>query len=171
MPTNYTGPVRHTYTIEGTLADVVATLEAQKEAGETTWPCDLTASQADDGTISSATIDCTINITMPVWSGYASAPAADRAEWDRFYAALEAHEQGHVEIVHAWLDNAAYAWFEGKAFDDRQSIMDSLMANVQYQSDAYDASNGHGINEGCTITVTTPAPESEAPAEESEAEQ
>ena len=158
MPTNYTGPVRHTYTISGSLADVVATIEAQEEAGKTTWPCTYSVTPGDDGTIASATIECTINIEMPVWSGYSSAPPADQAEWDRFYAALEAHEQGHVDIVHAWLDNAAYAWLEGKPFDEAQSIFDSLMANVQYQSDQYDLGNNHGIDEGCTITYTEPSP-------------
>jgi predicted secreted Zn-dependent protease len=38
-------------------------------------------------------------ITMPHWPGYDSAPDADQREWDRFLAALKAHEQGHVDLV------------------------------------------------------------------------
>ncbi len=39
------------------------------------------------------------SITMPRWSGYDVATDSAKAEWDRFYAALEAHEMGHLEIV------------------------------------------------------------------------
>jgi len=163
MPTNYTGPVRHTYNIDGSLADVVATLEAMqaanREAAETTWPCSLSADH-EDGVITSATISCTLNITMPVWTGYSSATAEAKAQWDAFQTALEAHEQGHVDIAKTWLDNADQA-FVGRSFEERQTYMDDLMNALQSQSDAYDTSTDHGINTGCTITVTEQAEEAE----------
>ena len=161
MPTNYTGPVRQTYNIDGSLADVVATLEsmqaAQREAAETTWPSTFTASY-EDGVITAVTLSCTLNILMPVWPGYSSASAEDKAQWDAFHAALEAHEQGHVDIVKAWLDNADLA-FVGRSYDDRQTYMDDLKSAVQHQSDAYDKETDHGINTGCTIPVTEQAEE------------
>jgi len=41
---------------------------------------------------------CSVTIKLPKWTGRDNASAEDKAEWDRFIAALEEHERGHVLI-------------------------------------------------------------------------
>jgi Bacterial protein of unknown function (DUF922) len=41
----------------------------------------------------------TLAEAMPEWSGYCLAGQQGKEEWDRFFAALQAHEQGHIELV------------------------------------------------------------------------
>jgi hypothetical protein len=36
---------------------------------------------------------------MPIWTRYANASQAAKAEWDRMYAKLDIHEKRHVEIA------------------------------------------------------------------------
>lgn len=46
-------------------------------------------------------------LRMPVWTGYAKASSAARAEWDRMVGTLRTHEQRHVEIAIEELDTLA----------------------------------------------------------------
>ena len=97
MSVTFTGPQRATFDVHGSaLPDVASALTSMPEAGTTEWH--PTYALAADGT-SAATVNVPMKITMPRWVEYGAASAADKAEWDRFYAALETHEQGHVAIV------------------------------------------------------------------------
>jgi hypothetical protein len=160
MPTTYSGPRRDTYTVSGTLADVVATIEQREEAGKATWNPAYTYQQ-EGGTITSVDVTCELAIEMPVWSDYSSASAEDRAEWDRFLAALEIHEQGHIQLVQAHLDGAE-SWFLNQPAESASTLWQDGLARLQAESDGYDADTGHGVYYGCSITV------SEAPAAEGE---
>jgi hypothetical protein len=44
---------------------------------------------------------------VPIWDDRASATATARAEWDRFIAKLDAHEEGHIEIALATFEKLA----------------------------------------------------------------
>jgi hypothetical protein len=78
---------------------------------------------------------------------------ASKGERDRFFAALQAHEQGHIELVAQELahvdeelvgksvEGAARAW---------QSALDALLL----ASHAYDDQTDHGRNQGAIIDVS-----------------
>jgi hypothetical protein len=46
-------------------------------------------------------------LRLPVWTEYANASTAAKAEWDRMFAALRRHEQRHVDIAIEELDSLA----------------------------------------------------------------
>jgi Bacterial protein of unknown function (DUF922) len=165
MSITYSGPRRDTYAVGGSLADVVAAIQQREEAGKASWNPVYTYNQ-EDGTITSVDVTCEMAIEMPVWSDYASANAEDRAEWDRFLAALEIHEQGHIQIVQVHLD-AVDSWFVGQPASQAAQLWQDGLARLQADSDGYDADTGHGVYYGCSITVS----ESESAAGESEGEQ
>jgi predicted secreted Zn-dependent protease len=152
MGTTYSGPTQRTYTVSGSLSDAVDAIVQREEAGKTTWQVSYTYQPGDDGNIASVEFTCAFAIEMPVWSGYSSATPEEQAEWDRFYAALDAHEQGHVQIAQYIMDTAD-PFFVGSPTSDADRIFQELLTTLQSQSDAFDTDTNHGINTGCTITV------------------
>ncbi len=93
-----------------------------------------------------------LKITMPVWDGYSAATQAEKTEWDRFLAALELHEQGHIDIARrdmATIDQVMVGRTEAEAAHEFQHAV----AAVQATSDAYDTSTDHGRNNGTIITI------------------
>jgi predicted secreted Zn-dependent protease len=164
MATSYLGPRHHTYTVSGSLEEVAATIETRKEAGSTEWFPDLKWNSDAAGNVTSAEVTCEIHITMPEWDGYKAAAPADRASWDAFFAALTEHEDGHVWIVHQWLDGC-----ETSLRDNTEATVDAawenLKAMIQHNSDEFDALTKHGTERGCIINLPEPEP-AEAEAEQ-----
>ena len=160
MPTHYDGIHRSTYTVTGSLADASATIQQRTEAGKASWDSTYSYNQ-EDGTITAATITSVLRIEMPEWSGYSAASQRDKDEWDRFWAALDVHEQGHISLAQSFLDNADQA-LVGYPESEAQSRFDAFMAGVQTESDGYDADTGHGVYYGSFITVEDESSESES---------
>src|SRR5262249_4310361 len=99
-----------------------------------------------------ATVDVQITVTMPHWAGASSAPPEEQAEWERFLGALRQHEQGHVDLVHTYLNNAD-TLIQGV---DETTAAQQGQANhpaLHTASDQYDAGNNHGENEGTVINL------------------
>ncbi len=158
---------RATYPVEGaTLAEAAAQIEAREEAGVTEWNPAYSLSRDDEGNVTDATVTVTITVTMPNWPGAARLPAATRAEWDRFYAALEAHEQGHVSLVQENLRDVADAMVD-KSEAEAIAAFEAALANLQQVNDAYDAANDHGRNAGCTLDLGEEQPAEGSSASES----
>jgi predicted secreted Zn-dependent protease len=128
----------------------------------------------------SVTVALTCDILLPHWTNYANGTAAEKAEWDRFIAALTVHEEGHCTrfMAHqAALQAAAVAALEGKSFtiegpcpaDCNDSVyvaavqaqVDALLAaNAAYtaanaaidtEQDDYDTTTGHGSTQGADL--------------------
>jgi predicted secreted Zn-dependent protease len=151
MPTRFSGPHRQTYTVSGTLEEVAAFIGAREEAGKTEWPTRYNWRPLDNGTVA-VDIDCDLHIEMPHWDGYAGAPPADQAAWDAFFAALTEHEDGHVWIVHSWLDDSDH-WLAESTDATVDADFAALMDKIQHHSDEFDALTDHGINRGCVINL------------------
>jgi RHS repeat-associated protein len=47
----------------------------------------------------SPTVNATITVYLPRWTGYDSATQAERGDWDKMMADLRDHEEGHVDIA------------------------------------------------------------------------
>jgi predicted secreted Zn-dependent protease len=135
-----------------TLAAVAATITAMPEAA-TTKSFPRYAYETTGDVISSVTVTVRTRVTMPDWSGYATASQAEKDEWDRFCAALRAHEQGHIQLV---LDNLAGidGQLVGKSVSDAAQAWNDALVGLKSASDAYDQSTDHGRNQGTTIDIS-----------------
>jgi predicted secreted Zn-dependent protease len=154
MPVLTYEPVYKTHEYHGhTLEQVAHHIEQQAEAGLTHWVTRWHVMERNhDHTIARAEVEVWLEITLPHWAEYASATPAEQAEWDRFLQALQAHEDGHVEIVRQYTENAD-VMLEGlndhdaaKAWKDNQDALNHATAH-------YDAGNDHGRNAGTTIEL------------------
>lgn len=142
-------PTRSTYAVSGSLADAANTVSARTEAGsETSTPSLDTVT--DDGRIVSATVTVAQAIELPSWSGRAGGTATQQAEWDRFSAALSAHEDGHVaKDVAAWA--GAHRKIVGKSEKGGNDTLDAISAAADKANDDYDTATKHGLTQGTGI--------------------
>lgn len=134
-----------------TLEAVAETIAVMAEAAETEWFPSYVTTLTDD-VVSDAAVTVNSRVTMPQWEGYSRAMPVERGEWDRFFAALRMHEQGHLDLVVQRLSDvdtklvglssqsAAVAW---------EATLEALAA----ASDAYDAATDHGRNQGTVINT------------------
>jgi predicted secreted Zn-dependent protease len=105
MSTEFRDTERTTYDLQGhTLSELAEEIAGREESAQTEWfpSHSYTTTGQQLGT---AEVMVRTKITMPRWSSYDSAPDADQREWDRFFSALQAHEQGHVDLVLQHLTN------------------------------------------------------------------
>ncbi len=151
--TESVGPVTESsYAVEAsTLADVAAAIGGRSEAGHVGWVPTLDFHQTD-GRIDSVTINVSIDLQMPSWSPPSSMLPKARAEWTRWYAALRAHEQGHIDLVHQLFDGLA-ARILGKTVRAGQQLFATAKASLATQSRAYDTRTGNGTKQGTIMNV------------------
>lgn len=141
------------YSVSGaTLADVVAAVSAQPEAGSAEWHPDYSYEADDSGTVTDATVHIGWKITMPQWDGYDSATDSQKAEWDRFWSALETHERGHLDLVDQYLRDIDQQMI-GQPVAAAQKVWSDALTSLQSGSDSYDSQNDHGRNQGTNIDV------------------
>jgi hypothetical protein len=137
--------------VASSLADVAAVVGGRSEAGHVSWAPTLDFHQTA-GRIDSVTIDVAIELQMPSWSPPPTMLPKARAEWSRWYAALRAHEQGHIDLVHQLFDGLA-ARLLGKPVATGQQLFASAKASLATKSKAYDARTGHGTKQGTVMNV------------------
>ena len=162
--------VNTTYSVAGSLLDAANTMAARTEAGSVTSQfSDIAYTTTESGRVVTANITVTETILLPVWTGYASATAAEKAEWDRFRAALQAHEQQHVAIDRAAYTNI-HAKLVGKSQTRADEIIDETETATTALNDAFDTQTDHGRNAGTTInpptsgSTSSPTPPAPPPA-------
>lgn len=157
-------PTWTTFEVHGhTLEEVARHVEQLPEAGQTHWTPRYHVQEWDGNNIKRVQVDVYVQVSMPHWAEYDSATPAEKAEWDRFVEALRTHEEGHIEIVRTYTENADVMMEGQDEHGAAQKWQDNLQA-LQQASDQYDTSNDHGRNAGTTIT----APEQEAGESEQE---
>ena len=154
--TEFGTPRRTTYHVTGpTLQAVADAISHLPEAGRADWTPSFEEAHDDAGTVTSATVRCGLAIQMPVWTDYPSASQAAKDEWDRWWVALEAHEQGHLDIVTQELA-ALEDQMVGRTIAEARAAFDTAVAQTQACSDAYDASTNHGVSAGTVLDTTIP---------------
>jgi predicted secreted Zn-dependent protease len=148
------GPVTESsYAIEAsTLADVAAAIGGRSEAGHVGWGPALDFHQTD-GRIDSVTISVSIDLQMPSWSPPSTMLPKARAEWDRWYSALRAHEQGHIDLVHKVFDGLA-ARLLGKTVAVGQQLFENAKVSLNAQSRAFDTRTGNGTKSGTIMNLS-----------------
>lgn len=138
-----------------TLGDAMNELNQLDEWGEFKGDIGFGYDTADD-VVTEVTLKPSYTIRMPTWAGYAKAPKPCQEEWDRMYAKLQEHEDGHKQIHQDTLD--AIEKYLGKATDlaEKQFKTDfaKLIKDGQDNQKKFDTSTGHGSKKGVELVVT-----------------
>jgi predicted secreted Zn-dependent protease len=93
-------------------------------------------------------------ILMPKWTDEAAAPPSLRQRWQDYYAALQQHEEGHVQhgnelaalVQEKFLGYGDMACGQAKAI--AQSEFDRLYNNLKNRDKEYDQRTQHGATQG-----------------------
>jgi len=129
-----------------TLEDVANMAADQDEVGEASFHLGL-GFDHENGVLTRVDLTVTLSLGMPEWTQRDGRPQAEKDEWDRFYAALLEHEEGHLAIFRREAD-AAYEALEESTPGDINNELDRQKARIQQLSDAYDHRTGHGQTQG-----------------------
>jgi predicted secreted Zn-dependent protease len=159
------------YEVSGTLLDVYDAISGMAEAGKAEWN-DSTYSMSfdDNGIVTSVEAVINPKVTMPTWIDSGQAPQAAQDEWNRWFTALEDHENGHLQILH---DNAAGIddRMVGKSQADAAKEWNDTFAEIQRLSDEYDGRTQNGQTEGTVMNQYAGAPDEDESRESESAEQ
>jgi hypothetical protein len=151
------------YTVSGeTLNDVATEVQGRPEAGSVTpsWaPNPPTYVANTKGVVTGVTTTFTETKQMPTWTKAATACPPVKAAWDKFYGALDAHENNHIAK-----DKAEFTTLERKLVgtpeDKVDAIFDAAVERANTTNATYDTTSDHGRNEGVNInTAAQCAPE------------
>jgi predicted secreted Zn-dependent protease len=152
MTVHILDPEVHMYEVPGhTLTEAATVIASMAEAGKAEWWPQFSY-ESDNGLVSSATVSVPQRKTMPHWQGYAYATQPMKDEWDRFWRALDAHEQGHFDLVAshlAYVDQVLV----GQPVSDVQRVFNDAVAALNAASSAYDVQTSHGVIQGTTIDL------------------
>jgi predicted secreted Zn-dependent protease len=144
------------YDVPGnTLSEVATVIAAMAEAGKAEWWPEL-AYEGSDGLVCAVNVTVQQRKTMPYWQGYSDATQPMKDEWDRFWRALDAHEQGHFDLVRTHLENVDQL-LVGQPVADVQRVFNDVVAALDAASSAYDAYTSHGLNQGTSIDLDAEA--------------
>lgn len=134
------------------LGDLANQISGRDEAGHCGW-AETWNYTTMGGKINAVSVTVTINVEMPSWTPPPSMLPKAKAEWNRWYAALLAHEQGHVKLVHDKFDGLA-ARILGKTARAGGALFNAAKAELSAASRAYDGRTGHGMKTGTIIDVS-----------------
>jgi len=149
-------PKPASFTVSGTLRQVATALEARPEAGATITSSDLDretyAPQGGQERITAARFTVFQTVELPTWTDRATATANQQAEWNRFSAAIAAHEAGHVAT-----DKKSYSNAHTKILRTTPAEGDTTWKNLDDKAtkdnQTFDAGNDHGRKAGTNINA------------------
>jgi predicted secreted Zn-dependent protease len=157
MATDFSSTDWSYYDVGGsTLRDAASAIAHLPEAGTAEWFPNFSYETDQHGNVTSVTVTVGTRVTLPNWSGYSGACQAEKDEWDRFCAALVAHENGHLELVTTHLTGIDQK-MTGGSTHHAQSAFDHALHDLHAASKAYDGQTDHGRNTG-TIIDTSASP-------------
>lgn len=108
----------------------------------TTWWASWSWSPGAGGPclLGGATVDVAVDVELPDWR-----PVPDLADaWDGYVGALARHEQGHVDLAHAW----ARSINGGPPRCSAEGDDDVALAELRRLQVAYDDETDHGHTQG-----------------------
>lgn len=145
-------PTKSGYTVSGTLREAANAVAARPEAGATITAPSLNPDlRIAGGWPAHVQVTVTQAVVLPEWDGKASATQNQRNEWDRFKAAITAHENGHVAV-----DKTSYANAHGKirakkTRAEASTEFDTIATQDDTDNDTFDTTTDHGRNAGTNI--------------------
>lgn len=152
------------YDISGsTLMEAYEEMSQHNEAGETSWNPKYNLTKDDSAKVTAVTIDVEITVQMPNWPNASKLGKDAKAEWDRFYQALDKHEQGHVDLVKTKFQAVAEKML-GKTEAEAAKEFKAALADLKKASKKFDTDTDHGRKEGTILdTSKDPPPKQAAP--------
>jgi hypothetical protein len=135
------------------LSDIASQLSSRDEAGHCGWKESWTYKTSPTGRINAVKVTVAIDIEMPAWTPPPSMLPKAKAEWERSYAALLAHEQGHERLVHDHFDGLADKIL-GKTVRQGTALFEGAKGSLSRASRGYDTKTGHGTKAGTIIDTT-----------------
>ena len=136
-------PSASSYTVSGTLRAAANAVAARPEAGATITTPDMNM-PADDSWPTHVQVTVTQVVLLPEWDGKAAATQNQRNEWDRFKAAITAHENGHVAKDVKAFANAHVKVKAKKTRAEGEAEFDAIITQANTDNDGYDADTDHG---------------------------
>jgi hypothetical protein len=136
-------PSASSYTVSGTLREAANAVAARPEAGATITTPDMNM-PADDRWPTHVQVTVTQVVVLPEWDGKAAATQNQRSEWDRFKAAITAHENGHVGKDVKAFANAHGKVKAKKTRAEGEAEFDAIITQANTDNDTYDADTDHG---------------------------
>ncbi len=133
-------PKNTTYTVSGTLRQGAEAVEARPEAGATTTTPDM---NIGEGWPAQVQVTVAQVVELPEWDGKAAATQNQRDEWDRFKAAITAHENGHVAVDRTSFANAHVKIRAKKTKAEANTEFDRIVAQADTDNKTYDG-DAHG---------------------------
>ena len=133
-------PTLSPFTVSGTLREAANAVAARPEAGATIATPDMVTG---DGWPSHVQVTVTQVVELPEWDGKAAATQGQRNEWDRFKAAITAHENGHVAIDKNVYANAHAKIRAKKTKEAAYAEYDTIAAKDDADNKLYDG-DAHG---------------------------
>lgn len=102
--------------------------------------------------INCKTLTTTCNVRMPRWAGRSASQNKQlNAKWDKFYDALIAHEQGHVDIFFNAM-KPAQEEIQNMACAKAQKYVGAEFRKQSAAQKAYDAETKHGTLKGASFS-------------------
>lgn len=143
-------PTKSSYTVSGTLRQAAEAVGGRPEAGATVTTPDLVS--ADNGTrMTQAQVTVAQVVELPEWDGKASATQNQRAEWDRFKAAITTHEAGHVATDVTAFAGAHTKILARKTLAESNTEFDTITTQADTDNATFDTNTDHGRNAGTNI--------------------
>ncbi|MCY7418915.1 MAG: DUF922 domain-containing Zn-dependent protease [Chloroflexi bacterium] len=134
------------------LIDIASIMSGRSEAGKVGWSEEMSATGPAGKGMDTVSVVVKITLDMPTWDPPSSMLPLARAEWERWLGALQAHEQGHIELVHQVHDGIA-AKIIGKSKPAADTLWANAQASLTTKSAAYDTRTGHGLKTGTVLNV------------------
>lgn len=97
--------------------------------------------------VASVSVDALVSVALPRWEPPPDADPALVADWDAWHARLRHHEQGHVDVVHAFAHDAE-ARLAAAGCDGIDAAAAALTAGLRQAQADYDAATGSGHAQG-----------------------
>jgi predicted secreted Zn-dependent protease len=141
----------------------------EREDGRCTWRAKYEYDDVRrDGLALGLRVYLEVTIELPRWVGRDSAGKAEQREWDRYFAALRAHEQGHAAIArggakrtHDRMERAPTRKLKAIEIEEigKWSGDGTLLVpgKIHSKSDGYDKRTKHGRKPPPGTMITIPA--------------
>ena len=149
--TNLLPPKSSTYAFAGqTLEEISGEVSGRGEAGKVQWSPTMSGQLGPGNKLVDVTVEVNLTLEMPDSAPPAGLGPKAKAEFERWYKALQAHEQGHIDLVVKHFDGLAKRMI-GMKGDKAQKLLETTKAALDAESKTYDTSTGNGTKTGTII--------------------
>jgi|JI10StandDraft_1071094.scaffolds.fasta_scaffold00543_48 predicted secreted Zn-dependent protease len=120
-----------------------------------TWAYDVSA-QGNLCTLSNVRVGLHVNQHLPHFIPGVTTPRSTASEWSAYFSALEAHEQGHIDLDSQYAERllAAFRTVSGDCTtidEQAATVARSVTTMLNTANELYDARTNHGATQGALL--------------------